>query len=158
SVEDAAYVGLKEAHGVVVQDFGDASSPAAKAGIQPGDVIVSVDGKRVDYVAQLQEAIAFRKSGDVVTLEVARKGGDHATVRVPVQRLGGETAAKTASDDSANNDDEKGSPMRALGASVQKIDAATARELKLPSDVKGVMVVGVQDGSTAASHLAAPDE
>ena len=158
SVEDAAYVGLKETHGVVVQDFGDASSPAAKAGIQLGDVIVSVDGKRVDYVAQLQEAIAFRKSGDVVALEVARKGGQHASVRVPLQHLGGEPDAKTSNDDSSSNDDAKGAPMHALGASVQKLDAETARELKLPSDVKGVIVTGVQDGSTAASHLATPDE
>jgi S1-C subfamily serine protease len=48
--------------------------------------------------------------------------------------------------------------MRALGATVQALDAATARQLKLPADVKGVIVTGTQDGSAAATHLATPAE
>ncbi|MFL5606568.1 MAG: S1C family serine protease, partial [Gemmatimonadaceae bacterium] len=40
--DDAAYAGLSDIGGVVVQDFGDASSPAQKAGIQPGDVIIMI--------------------------------------------------------------------------------------------------------------------
>jgi serine protease Do len=157
-VNDAAYVGLRETRGVLVQDLGDNTSPAAKAGIQPGDVIISVDGKRVDYVAQLQEAIAFRKPGDVVNVEVARKGGKHETLRVALQRVGNATDAKDSHADKSNDDSAKGSPMRALGATVQGIDAATARQLRLPPDVKGVIVTGTQDGSAAATHLATPAE
>ena len=157
SADDAAYVGLKDIRGVLVQDFGDANSPARQAGVQAGDVIVSVDGKQIDYVAQLQEAIAFRKPGDVVNVEVARKGGQRATLRVPVQRVGGATASASPSDDASNGDDTRGSAMRALGASVTAVDAATARELGLPSDVHGVMVTGVQDGSSAATHLTTPN-
>jgi serine protease Do len=156
-VEDAAYVGLKETRGVLVEDYGDNTSPAAKAGIQPGDVIISVDGRRVDYVAQLQEMIAFRKPGDIASVEIARKGGQHVTVRVPLQRVGAASDAKAVRADDISNDDAKGSAMQALGANVTAIDAATARQLKLPSDVKGVLVTGVKDGSTAASHLATPD-
>jgi len=48
--------------------------------------------------------------------------------------------------------------MRALGATVQALDAATAHQLKLPADVKGVIVTGTQDGSAASSHLATPAE
>lgn len=157
-VDDAAYVGLNETRGVLVEDFGDASSAAQKAGIQAGDVIISVDGKRVDYVAQLQEAIAFRKPGDLVTVEVARKGGKHETVKVPLQRVDGATAATSSNNDSSKDDAVRGSSMHQLGVSVQAIDAATARELRLPSDVKGVLVTGVQDGTSAASHLFAPNE
>jgi serine protease Do len=156
--EDAAYAGLGEIRGVLVQDFGDASSPAQKAGVQAGDVIVAIDGKRVDYVAQLQEAIAFRTPGDVATVEVARKGGQRVTLRVPLQRVGGES--KTA----ANRDAEKssaastkGASLRALGVTVESVDAATAKQLQLPSDAHGVVVTGVQDGSSAAAHLATPD-
>jgi serine protease Do len=157
-VDDAAYVGLKETRGVLVQDMGDNTSPAAKAGIQPGDVIVSVDGKRIDYVAQLQEAIAFRKPGDVVNVEVARKGGKHETFRVALQRVGGPMTAKDSNDEKPGDDNAKGSPMRALGATVQAIDATTARQLKLPADVKGVIVTGTQDGTAAAAHLFTPAE
>ena len=48
--------------------------------------------------------------------------------------------------------------MHALGASVAAIDAATARQLQIPADVHGVIVTGVQDGSSASAHLAAPNE
>ncbi|HXT16237.1 MAG TPA: Do family serine endopeptidase [Gemmatimonadaceae bacterium] len=157
SVDDAAYAGLKETRGVLVEDFGDATSPAAKAGIQAGDVILSVDGKRVDYVAQLQEAIAFRKPGDVVSVQVARKGGQLVTVRVPLQRVGG-ADVKTSNDDMSKPDDSKGLAMRSLGAHVMALDVNTERQLKLPSDIKGVVVTGVDDGTPAASHLVGPDE
>jgi serine protease Do len=154
-IDDAAYVGLKDIRGVVVQDFADSSSPAKRAGMKPGDVIVSVDGKPVDYVAQIQEAIAFRKPGDVVSVEVARKGGQHATIRVPLQRVSGEVVVSKASDE-ASSDDEKGSSMHKLGVSAAAIDAATAQRLQLPSSVHGVLVTDVQDGSSAATHLATP--
>jgi serine protease Do len=158
SPEDAAYVGLTDTRGVLVQDFNGANSPAERAGIQPGDVILSADGKRADYVAQLQEAIAFRKPGDVVTLDVARKGGKHVSVRVPLQSAAGTTAA---TDDGASDDHSadhaSGASMRALGINVAPVDAATARQLQLPSGVRGVVVTGVQDDSPVAGHFATPD-
>ena len=154
-VDDAAYVGLKDINGVVVQDFSDSTSPAQRAGVKPGDVIVSIDGKRVEYVAQLQEAIAFRKPGDVASVEVARKGGQRVTLRVPLQRAGGDSPVVTKAEDSSAKD-EKGSSMRALGASVTAVDASTAQQLRLPADIRGVMVTDVEDGTSAASHLATP--
>jgi len=159
SADDAAYVGLKDIRGVLVEDFGDATSPAAKAGMQPGDVIIAVDGKQVDYVAQLQEMIAFRHPGDVVNVEVARKGGQRVTLRIPLQSAGGAAAADSHAKDNGNTGGANGAAMHALGASVTNVDAATARQLHLPSDAAhGVLVTGVQDGSAAASHLFTPDE
>ena len=155
SPEDAAYVGLKNIGGVLVEDFADASSPAAKAGVKAGDVIVAVDGKPVEYVAQLQEAIAFRKPGEVVSLEVARKGGQRVTLRVPLQRIDGAKVASAANDN--GNGDAAGSAMHKLGVSVEGIDATTAQQLHLPSSIHGVLVTGVEDGSSASTHLATPD-
>jgi serine protease Do len=72
---DAAYVGQKEIRGVVVQDYSSADSPAKKAGIEPGDLITELDGQPVSYVAQLQQAVAFRKPGETVRVTVLRRGG-----------------------------------------------------------------------------------
>jgi serine protease Do len=155
--DDAAYVGLKENRGVLVEDFGSADSPAKRAGLQVGDVIVSVGGRQVDYVAQLQEAIAFRKPGDVVDVEVARKGGERKVVRIPLQRVPDQRAsASGAGEGSSNSRDEAHSALPLLGITVAPIDNATIRELELPADVRGVVVTDVAESSPAAGRLATP--
>ena len=87
NLNDAAYVGLPEIRGVVVKDIPSDDSPAKAAGIEPGDIIVAVDGKPVEYVGQLQQVIGFRRPGDVVKVEVARKGGVRKTFNVKLQPL-----------------------------------------------------------------------
>jgi serine protease Do len=157
TTDDAAYVGLSDNRGVLVQDFGSAESPAKRAGLQAGDVIISVGGRQVDYVAQLQEAIAFRKPGEIVDVEVARKGGQRATIRVPLQRVADDRTAARASDAGTTQRDERtGASMRSLGITVEPIDAAAARELQLPADVHGVIVTDVAENSSAAGRLATP--
>ncbi|HEY0780278.1 MAG TPA: Do family serine endopeptidase [Gemmatirosa sp.] len=153
--DDATYVGLPSARGVLVQDFADDQSPARRAGLQAGDVIIAVDGQPVDYVSQLQERVAFRSPGDVVTLEVARKGGARAAVRVPLQSVA-DRGTRTASADAPAAGDDSRAPVRGLGIQVAPLDAATADQLQLPSDARGVIVAGVQDGSPASGRLAEP--
>ncbi|MBI4500167.1 MAG: trypsin-like peptidase domain-containing protein [Gemmatimonadetes bacterium] len=80
--DDAAYAGLDAVKGVVVQDFSGDDSPARRAGVRPGDVIVAIDGRPVEYVAQFQQAVAFRKPGEEVSLSVVRKGGEQTSIKV----------------------------------------------------------------------------
>src|SRR3954465_6086509 len=73
---DAKAAGMKEVTGVFVRSYNpdDKDSPAKEAGVQPGDVIVSADGKATDRVSTLQRIIRGHKPGDTVTLEVMRFG------------------------------------------------------------------------------------
>ncbi len=48
--------------------------------------------------------------------------------------------------------------MHQLGVSVAPLDAQTAKQLGIPSDVKGLVVMGTKEGTSAANHLAAPNE
>ena len=154
SLDDAAYVGLAAPSGVVVQDFAD-PSPAKAAGVQPGDVIVAVDGQPVGYVAQLQERVAFKRPGDVVALEVARKGGARSTLRVKLSAAGEE---KVASRKGARGGADEARSKGRLGESVAPAAAEAARELKLPADARGVIVGAVSPDGPAAGHLAGADE
>ena len=155
----AAYAGLTTIGGVLVEDYGSQDSPARQAGVRPGDVIIAVDGHPVSYVAQLQEAIAFRKPGDVVSLEVVRKGGEHATLHVKLQSVDGEQVA-TANRVSDNNGDESGKHASAplLGVAVAPTDASVVQELQLPDNVRGEVVMNVEDGSPASGRLFAAEQ
>jgi len=151
---DAAYVGLDRIRGVVVQSFGE-DSPAEKAGLERGDVIIAVDGKQVDYVAQLQTEIGFRKPGDVVRVEVARKGGKRKVVDVRLTRLTQPTPEPEGLARAEPQLPEEGRPLEQLGITVQPITSATeAEHVGLPADVRGLLVVDVERDGPAWQQLA----
>ena len=68
--------------GVIVADV-DEGGPAARAGLQPGDIVLSLDGKRMENGRQFRINVYTRAIGQQVALEVQR-GGRRLNVRVPV--------------------------------------------------------------------------
>ncbi len=68
--------------GVIVADV-EEGSPGAKAGLRPGDIVVSLDGKRMENGRQFRINLYTRAIGQQVALEIER-GGRRATVRLPV--------------------------------------------------------------------------
>jgi Do/DeqQ family serine protease len=64
---------FKVAHGVLVAQVGD-DSPAAKAGLFAGDVVVAVDGTEVREVSKLRNAVAIKGAGKTTTLDIRRDG------------------------------------------------------------------------------------
>jgi len=157
---DAAYVGLPDIRGVLVQDFTE-KSPAEKAGIQAGDIIVAVDGKPVEYVGQLQQQIAFRKAGETVKVEVARKGGVHKTLDVRLQEVAPpkEVAGRDndANGDSADASDEAAASVDLLGLTVQPVDQDAVQQFELAPSQRGLLVTGVRPGGPSYGEVADPD-
>lgn len=151
---DAEYVGLPSARGVLVQDFSDDQSPAKRAGLRPGDVIVSVDGQPTDYVGQLQERIAFRKPGETVTLEVARKGGVRVNVRVPLESVVDDRRTQSTSSTRADDESERNA-ISELGVSVSPVSARTANQLGLSAGERGLVVTRVDEAGPADGRLVA---
>ncbi|HEX2171484.1 MAG TPA: PDZ domain-containing protein, partial [Dehalococcoidia bacterium] len=72
--------GIEGPGGVIVRVEPD--SPAARAGLAPGDQVVSVDGQRLDPEHRLADLIGGHKPGDRVTLEVTRPGEEARQVAV----------------------------------------------------------------------------
>jgi serine protease Do len=154
TLNDAAYVGLPEIRGVVVKDIPSDDSPAKAAGIQPGDVIIAVDGKPVERVGQLQQVIGFRKPGDVVRVEVARKGGVRKTVNVKLQALNEQPQLAAANEgDSDDAGSSGGAAMNRLGISVEPVTSDVAQQLQLPSNMRGLVVTDVTPGGPAWETL-----
>ncbi len=110
SLTDAEYVGLPAIRGVVVKDIPSEDSPARAAGIEAGDIIVAVDGKPVEYVGQLQQVIGFRKPGEVVKVEVARKGGVRKRFDVKLQALNDTPQVAAGDGAGAPGEDAPGAP------------------------------------------------
>jgi serine protease Do len=156
SPNDAAYVGLPDIRGVVVEDYGTDASPAKQAGLEPGDIIISIDGKLVEYVGQLQQEIAFRKAGETVKVEVARKGGIRKTLAVRLQEL---PAAKDTAVASAASSDEEGNAasLGGLGITVAPVGSDDVAQYQLNSSQRGLIVTAVRPGGPSWGELADPD-
>jgi len=160
TANDAEYVGLPDIRGVLVQDFGE-DSPARKAGLEAGDIIVAIDGQPVEYVGQLQQQVAFRKAGEKVKVEVARKGGVRKTFEVRLQEISAprEVArgALGASDDSAGSANQATAEIDLLGLTVQPVDPQSARQLELTPEQRGLIVTGVTPGGPAHGEVVEPE-
>ncbi|HET8648562.1 MAG TPA: Do family serine endopeptidase [Gemmatimonadales bacterium] len=157
SVNDADYVGLPEPTGVLVVNVND-GSPADKAGIKGGDVIVALDGKPVEHVGELQQEIGFRKPGETVKVEVARKGGAHKTFTVKLEPLP-EAAGQEAVDSGqqgGGNDSQSGIIGDQLGIDVQTLTPDLREQLSLKPDVHGVIVTSVTPGGPSWNMLRPP--
>ena len=149
--EDALYLGLDSIAGVKLDNFSGDNSPARRAGLEPGDVIVAVDGTPVSYVAQLQQLVGFRAPGETVELEVARVGGRRSfTVRLTGSGNGDESAAAAEAPR-----DEPANPAtnNRLGIAVDPLTPALAGQMQIPGTVQGLLVRELADRSPAADHL-----
>jgi Do/DeqQ family serine protease len=81
--ETARALGVREAQGVVIVEL-LRGSPADRAGVQPGDVVVAVDGRPLDETAQLRNALAQVEVGSELRLTVLREGR-RIEIRIPVE-------------------------------------------------------------------------
>ena len=131
--------GLSKAEGALVGDV-ESGSPAAKAGIHTGDVIVDLNGDPVDTSRSLQLKVAMMKPNTVVTLGIMRNG---AMQKVPVT-LGEMPAGKGESSGQAS-----GSTSALEGVTVDELTPEIAQQLQLPASTNGVVVTEVDPGSAA---------
>ncbi len=154
---DAEYAGLDEIRGVMIRNIPDPGSPALEAGIRPGDIVLSIEGKDVNYVAELQQEIGFRKPGEVVEVELARKGGERTTVKVTLAEL--DTAPQVAQVDAPEDEqrDRSGAVMDLLGATVEPLPQRDADRLGLDEADRGLVVVDVRPGGPSWERLGRAD-
>jgi Do/DeqQ family serine protease len=128
---------LNEQEGAVVVNVIE-GSPAAKAGLKAGDLVVAVNGRPVRNASDLRNRVGLLRIGDKITLEVLRKGLLGKNDRVPI------SATVSAKIDQMTS-----------GATLQNPRLEGARFGNIPErspahgEVEGVMVYEVKRGSRA---------
>jgi serine protease Do len=149
--EIAESMGMKGRKGALVAELVP-GGPADKAGLQPGDVVVELDGKQVASSVELTRMVALSHSGDILHLSVLRDGKARALdVRSGTRPSEAQLAANNREEDSGSDQSEtpEAQHPNALGMSLGAIDEATRRHLGLAPDVKGAIVLSVKSSSDA---------
>jgi serine protease Do len=135
--EQAQAFGLDAAEGALVSNVRP-DTPASDAGIEHGDVILSVDGRKVKTTRDLIDYVSSRGPSATVTLEVLRDGKRlNKQVKLRERPADGEQAEETEQPAERN-------PINWLGLDYQEINQNTRGLYGLPRDVEGVVVTDVR--------------
>jgi len=137
--EVAEAIGLGKATGAMVRRVVE-GSPAEKAGVEGGDVIVKFDGRAVEKASDLRRVVGATKPGSKVSLQVFRRGA-YKDLPIVVGELEDEKPQR------ASEAGPKVAP--ALGLTVSDLSDAQKRELKLRGGVR----VDAAEGAAARAGL-----
>ena len=145
--ELAKSFGMSEARGALVAEV-NPGSPADKAGIHQGDIIVDFNGTPIHEMNELPRMVAGLAPGSKATLKVLRDGKEK-TLNLTVVELTDEKQAQTKEEGVAEK--------TPLGLEVQNLTPALAQQFRL-RDNQGVVVVQVESGSPAADANIRPGD
>jgi serine protease Do len=151
--EIADAVGLDKARGAMIAAV-DPSSPAAQAKLQPGDVILSYDGKQIDRSRQLPRLVADTPPDTPVKVTMWRDGKEH--------EVDLKTAALSLNRPAPPQPEpEKPKPpasIDALGLKLSKLSPELRKQFSLPETAKGVVITEVPQNSPAAAQALRPGD
>ncbi len=136
----AEKLNLDTPRGALVKAVGT-KSPAQKAGIQRGDVIISFDGQQIRDIHHLRHVVGAAAVGESVEVTVLRKGGEEKRLTVKLGKRTAETMATL--------NEERQEQEAFAGLVVQDLTSAIAERYGYASDETGVVVTRVASGSDA---------
>ena len=142
--------GLKDRNGAVVLNISPGGA-ADKAGLEPGDVIISYNGKPIRNRDELVSMVTATKPGSTVPVVIVRDRAQR-TVSVTVEELDLEAEAN-AQRQTRGGDNDNGpvaEPSAGFGMTLGNITPQIAQELRLDRGATGALITEVEPGSPAA--------
>ena len=133
-------LGLDDPSGAVVSTV-NPGGPADDADVEPGDVIVAFNGNPVNNTRELQGQVVSTRPGTTVPVDVMRNG-ERLTLNVTIGEL--DLDAENEPVMTSSREVNEG-----FGIALQDLTPPTARQLGVPADTNGAVVVDVQRGGTA---------
>jgi serine protease Do len=137
-------LGLKKAEGALVAEP-QANGPAAKAGIESGDVITAVNGEKVKDARELARTIGSLAPGNAVKLNVLHKGQDKV-INLTLGQLPNALEAKADTDNSDKGSATRGTDVPKLGLTLAPANSVAG------AGKEGVVVTDVDPKSAAAER------
>ncbi len=154
----ARSLGLDEPRGALVGSL-VADGPAARAGLQQGDVILSYNGQRIEDSRDLTQRVGATRVGETARLEVLRNGARrNLTLRLgqrpSEQELASTTPTPNATPDGQNN----GVAQAALGLSLRTLTAEDRGRYNLTANESGLVITNVEPTSDLAEDGVRPGD
>jgi serine protease Do len=150
SPEIARALGLDKPLGALVSQV-EPNSPAAKASLRKGDVIIGYNGQTVENLHDLTRLVADTPAGKRTDIVVWRDKSK-ATLHVEIAKLKPDQEEAAAEAPAPAN--TGGTDVKALGATLAAITPETRQEMDLPDNFNGVVITDVDnDGSAAEEGL-----
>jgi serine protease Do len=146
-----AEFGLKERKGALVSIV-EPNGPGAKAGLEPGDVILEFNGKPVTGRNALVQIVMATKPGASVPMRIVRDKAEKS-LSVTVEELNLEAEAGGGGDESQQEDAGSG-----FGVTLGPLGSDMARRLRVPAGTRGVLITEVDPTSTAAREGVRPGD
>ena len=142
-------LGLTERMGAIVSSVQE-GGPADAADMQPGDVIVSYGGDRVESTEDLQSKVVATRPGTTVPVTVLR-AGEEVALNVTIEELDLETEAEPTQTVEDNLSE-------GFGMTLQDLTPQVASRLRLPNNTQGAVIVDLESGGGAESGGAQPGD
>lgn len=145
-------LGLDKSRGALISSV-TPDGPAAKAGIQAGDVILNFDGKEVPEMRRLPLMVAETEADKTVNVTVFRKG-EKIELKIKV----GELSVKEEAEDKKDVPEEKApiapnaDKIDELGISAAPLTDALRLKFEVKKDIKGIIVTNVSSEGMAADQ------
>ncbi|MET0249394.1 MAG: Do family serine endopeptidase [Sphingobium sp.] len=152
----AESLGLAKNRGEFVQGV-EPGKGADKAGIRPGDVIVSVSGREVTMDENLSSIVANQPIGSRVPIILIRNGQRQTVTAIVGERPSEEELANfapTQDEDfgpQGNRPDNGQAASQALGISAIPLTPNITRQLGIPADTRGIVITSVDGGTDAGT-------
>ncbi|MDP2130228.1 MAG: Do family serine endopeptidase [Erythrobacter sp.] len=151
----AASLGLPKRRGELVQTVQD-DSPAARAGLKPGDIVTKVNGKDVTGEQTVSFLVANMEPGAQVPVELLRDG-KRLALNVTLGKRPSEAELQQQTQTFDPDSEESMAPgasnetiEQKLGLQVMPMTAAIARSLGVPAETQGVVIAAVDPNADAA--------